>query len=206
MKLSDFVIQLLIEKDIRTIFLVSGGGIMHLVDSIGKNSTMHYYCNYHEQACAHSAEVYSRVTGKVGACLVTTGPGGTNALSGVASAWVDSIPILVLSGQVRRDLIADYSKIRQRGPQEGNVVEMARPITKYAITLFDPQKIRYEMEKALYIAISGRPGPVWIDLPLDVQGSEIDENTLETFTAPVIEVIPGRLEDQARQFLRIAQE
>jgi len=206
MKLSDFVIQLLVEKDIRTIFLVSGGGIMHLVDSIGKNSTMRYYCNYHEQACAYSAEVFSRVTGKVGACLVTTGPGGTNALSGVASAWVDSIPILVLSGQVRRDLIADYTKIRQLGPQEGNVVEMARPITKYAITLIDPQKIRYELEKALYMAVSGRPGPVWIDFPLDVQGSEIDENSLETFTPSAIEVIPGRLEDQAKQFLQVARE
>src|SRR5215217_6560914 len=144
-KVSDFVTKFLVEKGINTIFLVSGGGIMHLVDSVGKNTDIRYYCNYHEQACAHSAEVYSRVTGKVGACLVTTGPGGTNALSGVASAWVDSIPILVLSGQVRCDLIADYSKIRQRGPQEGNVVEMAKPVTKYAVTLVDPYMVRYEL-------------------------------------------------------------
>jgi acetolactate synthase-1/2/3 large subunit len=205
MKLSDFIMQFLVEKDIRTIFLVSGGGIMHLVDSVGKNPDMRYYCNYHEQACAHSAEVYSRVTGKVGACLVTTGPGGTNALSGVASAWVDSIPVLVLSGQVRRDLIADYTKIRQMGPQEGNVVEMAKPVTKYAITLLDPRKIRYELEKALYLAVSGRPGPVWLDFPLDVQGAEIDEATLETFTPPAQEMVPGRLEEQVRQFLHIAR-
>lgn len=206
MKLSDFVMQFLVQKDIRTVFLVSGGGIMHLVDSIGKNPDIHYYCNYHEQACAHSAEVYSRVTGKVGACLVTTGPGGTNALSGVASAWVDSIPVLVLSGQVRQDLIADYTKIRQKGPQEGNVVAMAQPVTKYAVTLLDPQKVRYELEKALYLAVSGRPGPVWLDFPLDVQGAEIDETTLEAFVPPTEEVASGWLEEQARQFLQLARE
>jgi acetolactate synthase-1/2/3 large subunit len=206
MKLSDFVIQFLVEKDIRTIFMVSGGGIMHLVDSVGKNSNIRYYCNYHEQACAHSAEVYSRVTGKIGTCLVTTGPGGTNALSGVASAWVDSIPILVLSGQVRQDLIADYSKIRQRGPQEGNVVEMARPVTKYALTLLNPQKVRYELEKALYLAISGRPGPVWLDFPLDVQGAEVDETLLEPFVPPLVEVSPNKLEEQVSQFIQLARE
>jgi acetolactate synthase-1/2/3 large subunit len=179
---------------------------MHLVDSVGKNPDIHYYCNYHEQACAHSAEVYSRVTGKVGACLVTTGPGGVNALSGVASAWVDSIPILVLSGQVRQDLIADYTKIRQKGPQEGNVVKMAQPVTKYAVTLLNPQKVRYELEKALYLAVSGRPGPVWLDIPLDVQGAEVDETTLETFVPPAADTPPNRLEEQVRQFIQIARE
>jgi acetolactate synthase-1/2/3 large subunit len=205
-KVSDFVIKFLVEKGIHDIFLVSGGGIMHLVDSVGKNSDMRYYCNYHEQACAHSAEVYSRVTGKIGACLVTTGPGGTNALSGVASAWVDSIPILVLSGQVRQDLIADYTKVRQRGPQEGNIVEMARPVTKYAVTLLDPQKVRYELEKALYLAISGRPGPVWLDFPLDVQGADVDESTLEIFTPPPSIKNTNLLEEQVKQFIQIARE
>jgi acetolactate synthase I/II/III large subunit len=206
MKLSDYVVKFLVEKDIQTIFLVSGGGVMHLLDSVGKNSDIHYYCNYHEQACAHSAEAFSRVTGKVGACLVTTGPGGVNTLSGVASAWVDSIPILVLSGQVRQDLIADYTKIRQKGPQEGNVVEMARPVTKYAITLVNPHKVRYELEKAIYLATNGRPGPVWLDFPLDVQESEIDEAMLEVFTPPVKEKSSVYLEEQARQFLKIAGE
>lgn len=205
-KVSDFVIQFLVEKNINNIFLVSGGGIMHLVDSVGKNTDMHYYCNYHEQACAHSAEAYSRVTGKIGACLVTTGPGGINALSGVASAWVDSIPILVLSGQVRRDLIADYSKIRQKGPQEGNAVEMAKPVTKYVVTLLDPQMVRYELEKALYLAVSGRPGPVWLDFPLDVQGAEVDETTLASFFSPPSNADTSLLKQQARQFLQIARE
>jgi acetolactate synthase I/II/III large subunit len=206
MKLSDYVVKFLVEKNIQTIFLVSGGGVMHLLDSVGKNSDMHYYCNYHEQACAHSAEAFSRVTGKVGACLVTTGPGGVNTLSGIASAWVDSIPILVLSGQVRQDLIADYTKIRQKGPQEGNVVEMARPVTKYAITLVNPHKVRYALEKAIYLATNGRPGPVWLDFPLDVQESEIDEAMLEVFTPPVKEKSSVYLEEQARQFLKIAGE
>jgi acetolactate synthase-1/2/3 large subunit len=181
MRLSDYVMQFLVDKGIRDIFLVSGGGIMYLVDSAGNTPGLNYYCNYHEQACAICAEAYTRVTGHIGTCLVTTGPGGTNALSGVAGAWVDSIAMLVISGQVRRNLIADYSKIRQMGPQEGNLVEIVKPVTKYAVTLRDPKKIRYELEKALYIAISGRPGPVWLDIPLDVQGGEIDETQLESF-------------------------
>lgn len=206
MKLSDFVVQFLVEKDIRAIFLVSGGGIMHLVDSVGKTSKMQYYCNYHEQACAYSAEVFSRVTGKIGACLVTTGPGGTNALSGVASAWVDSIPVLVLSGQVRRDLIADYTQIRQMGPQEGNVVEMARPVTKYAVTLLDPQKVRFELEKALYLARNGRPGPVWLDFPLDIQGAEVDETKLDAFVPQEAGTDPSLLKEQVSNFIHIVRE
>jgi acetolactate synthase I/II/III large subunit len=205
-KLSDFVIQYLVDKGITDIFLVSGGGIMHLVDSVGKNPSMTYYCNYHEQACAHSAEVYARITGKIGACLVTTGPGGTNALSGVASAWVDSIPVLVISGQVRRDLIADYSEIRQKGPQEGNVVEMAKPVTKYAVTLLDPKKVLFELDKALYLAINGRPGPVWLDFPLDVQGVEIDETKLDVFVPPVQEMERDSLEELVGRFIQIAKE
>ncbi|HUI90541.1 MAG TPA: thiamine pyrophosphate-binding protein [Anaerolineales bacterium] len=205
-KLSDYVVDFLVKKGITVIFMVSGGGIMHLVDSVGNRQGMTYVCNYHEQACAYSAEVYSRITGVVGACLVTTGPGGTNALSGVASAWVDSIPILVLSGQVRRDLIADYTKIRQRGPQEGNLIEMARPVTKYAVALLDPQMVRYELEKALYLATHGRPGPVWLDFPLDVQGAEIDETALQSFVPPVSENNVSKLKEQAGRFIQIARE
>jgi len=175
MKLSDYVVQFLVDHGIHDIFLVSGGGIMHLLDSVGRNPSMHYYCNHHEQACAISAEAYARSTNHVGACLVTTGPGGANALSGVAGAWVDSIPVLVISGQVRTDLMADYSKLRSFGPQEGNIVAMARSVTKYARTIRDPKTIRQELELALITATSGRPGPVWLDIPLDVQGSRIDE-------------------------------
>jgi acetolactate synthase-1/2/3 large subunit len=203
MKLSDYVADFLAKRGINTLFLVSGGGIMHLLDSVGRNESLRYICNYHEQACAHSAEAYSRITGKIGACLVTTGPGGVNTLSGVASAWVDSIPMLVLSGQVRTNLIADYSKVRQFGPQEGNVVAMAKPVTKYAATLLDPRKVRFELEKALYEATSGRPGPVWLDFPLDIQSAEIDETSLEGFDPPRLTGSTTRLSELVGEFLQI---
>jgi len=141
-------------RGVRHIFLVSGGGIMHLVDSVGRNPGLGYVCNYHEQACAIAAEGYARIKGALGACLVTTGPGSTNALSGIAGAWVDSVPVIVISGQVRRDLIADYSKVRQSGPQEINIDDMARPVTKYFCTVMDPSRIRYELEKAVQLAMS----------------------------------------------------
>ncbi len=173
MKLSDYVVQFLVEHGIPDIFLVSGGGIMHLVDSVGRNPDIHYVCNYHEQACAIAAESYARAKNHVGACLVTTGPGSTNALSGIARAWVDSIPVIVISGQVRRQIIADYSQLRQLGPQEINIIDMARPVTKYATTILDPERIGEELAKAYDIALSGRPGPVWLNIPLDVQAAEI---------------------------------
>jgi acetolactate synthase I/II/III large subunit len=177
-KLSDYVIDSLAKRGIRDIFMVSGGGIMHLVDSVGKHPDMRYTCNYHEQSCAIAAETYARVTNHIGACLVTTGPGSTNALSGVVGAWVDSIPLIVISGQVRRDLIADYKKIRQLGPQEINIMDMARPVTKYITTVMDPGCIRYELEYAIARAMEGRPGPVWINIPLDVQAAMVEEDLL----------------------------
>jgi acetolactate synthase I/II/III large subunit len=180
-KLSDYVIDFLVKKGIHDIFLVSGGGIMHLIDSVGRNKNIKYYCNHHEQACAIAAEGYARVQNKIGACLVTTGPGGFNAISGIVGAWVDSIPLIVISGQVRRNLIADYNLIRQKGPQEGNVVEVAKHVTKYAKVILEPEKIRYELELAYYQATTGRPGPVWLDIPLDVQDTMIDEELLEGY-------------------------
>src|SRR3989344_9321546 len=181
MTLSDYVIDFLVKKGIKDIFLVSGGGIMYLTDAVGRNKKIKYIANYHEQACATAAEAYARVTNHFGACLVTTGPGGTNAITGVAGAWVDSIPLFVISGQIKRELISDYKKLRQLGPQEINIVEMVKPVTKYAKTIMDPEKIRYELEKAYYHMNEGRPGPVWLDIPLDVQGSQIKVNKLEGF-------------------------
>lgn len=183
-KVSDYVVQFLVDHGIRDIFLVSGGGIMHLLDSVGRNPQMAYYCNYHEQACAIAAESYARVRCHVGACLVTTGPGSTNALSGIAGAWVDSIPVLVISGQVRRSLIADYSKLRQFGPQEINIDALARPIVKYFKTITDSMTIRRELECAWWQATSDRPGPVWINIPLDVQGELFDEQCAPGFVPP----------------------
>jgi acetolactate synthase I/II/III large subunit len=188
MKLSDHVMNFLHREGTDHVFTVSGGGIMHLIDSLGRHPHLRYTCNYHEQSSAIAAENYSRIRGVLGACLVTTGPGSTNALSGVAGAWVDSIPLIVISGQVRRDLIADYTKVRQLGPQEINIDDMARPVTKYFSTVMDPTRIRYELEKAVSIAKQGRPGPVWINLPLDVQGATIDESALPSFEAGADEV------------------
>ncbi len=184
MLLADYVIQFLAGKGTRDVFLVSGGGIMYLLDSLARNPQVRYYCNYHEQASTVAAEGYARVTNGVGVCLVTTGPGGANALSAIPAAWVDSVPLLVICGQVKRELIADYDQIRQIGPQEGNIVGMAAPVTKYAKSVRDPKTIRYELEYAWHQAVSGRPGPVLLELPLDVQGAQIDPESLTGFTPP----------------------
>lgn len=177
-KLSDFVVEHLVARGVTDIFLVSGGGIMHLCDSVGRNPGMRYVCNYHEQACAIAAEAFARVSGRIGVCLATTGPGAVNALSGLVGAWFDSLPVLVLSGQVRTPLIADYTRLRQFGPQEANIIPMVQPVTKYAVQVRDPRTIRRELDRALSIATSGRPGPVWIDLPLDVQSAMLEESEL----------------------------
>jgi len=187
MLLSDYVVQFLAKKGIRDVFLVSGGGIMYLLDALARGPDVRYYCNYHEQACAVSAEGYARVTNGVGACLVTTGPGGANAVSALPAAWVDSVPLFVICGQVKQELIAQYDKIRQIGPQEGNVVGMAAPVTKYAKSVRDPKTIRYELEFAYEQAVSGRPGPVLLELPLDVQGADIDPDFLAGYTPSAVE-------------------
>ena len=181
MKLSDYVAQFLVEHGIQDVFLVSGGGIMHLLDSVGNQPGLRYTCTYHEQAAAIAAEGYARALNGVGVCLVTTGPASVNAVAGMAGAWINSTPVMVFSGQVRRDILADVTRIRQKGPQEINIVDIVRPITKYAVTIMDPASIRCELEKAYHIAISGRPGPVWIDLPLDIQGSMVDEDSLVAY-------------------------
>ena len=178
-KLSDEIIRILEWCGVRQIFTVSGGGIMHLLDSLGRSEFIRYTCNYHEQASAIAAEGYARATGGLGVCLVTTGPGSTNALSGIVGAWVDSIPVLVLSGQVRRDLIAPPGTLRQLGPQEIDIVSMARSVTKYATTVMDPESIGLVLERAITEATTGRPGPAWVNIPLDVQAATIDGSRLE---------------------------
>lgn len=183
-RLSDYVVQFFVDRGIQDIFLVSGGGIMHLLDAVGRNPGMRYYCNYHEQASAVSAEAYARAREGVGLCLATVGPGAANALSGIMGAWVDSIPVVVLSGQVRRDLMADFSKLRQLGPQEGDAIAMAKPVTKYAATVREAESVRYHLERAWHEATTGRPGPVWLEFPLDIQGTTIDEASLAGFTPP----------------------
>lgn len=165
-----------------------GGGAMHLVDSLGRCKDIAYICNLHEQACAIAAEAYARVNNSLGVALVTTGPGGTNAITGVAAAWLDSTPCLFISGQVKRDDLMGNSGVRQLGVQEIDIVSLIRPITKYAVTIMEPASVRYHLEKALYLAKTGRPGPVWIDIPLDVQATAIEPEMLDGFDLTEIDI------------------
>jgi acetolactate synthase-1/2/3 large subunit len=183
MKLSDYVFQFIANQGVKHVFMLPGGGAMHLVDSLGSCEKLQYIAVLHEQAAAIAAEAYARVTNNLGVALVTTGPGGTNAITGVAGAWLESTPCLVVSGQVKRADLKGSSGIRQRGPQELNIVEIVKNITKYAITIMDPVTIRYHLEKAVYLAKSGRPGPVWLDIPLDVQAAQIDPDKQKGFLA-----------------------
>jgi len=187
-KVSDFISNFLAEHEEigNSVFMVSGGGNMHLIDSLGKTKDLEYICNHHEQACTIAAEGYARVTNKIGVSFVTTGPGGTNAITGVYGAWVDSIPTLTISGQVKFETtIASQPelKLRQLGDQEINIIDLVEPITKYSVMITDKNSIKYHLQKAVYEAKNGRPGPVWIDIPLDIQGSMVDEDKLFNFTA-----------------------
>ncbi len=187
MKLSDYVLKFVADLGIKDLFLVTGGGAMHLNESLARCTPLQPVCNSHEQASAICAEAYGKATNRLGVCMVTTGPGGTNAVTGVAGAWLDSTPVLFISGQVKRpdrmfDAAGKPLGMRQLGVQEVDIVSIVRPITKYAVTILDPNTVRYHMEKAVYLATTGRPGPVWIDVPLDVQASPIpDPGTLRGF-------------------------
>ena len=180
-KLSDYVIQFIENLGVKHIFLLPGGGSMHLVDSVGRSEKLDYVCNLHEQACAIAADAYGQYTNNLGVALVTTGPGGTNTLTGVAAAWLDSTPMLIISGQVKRADMVGNRGIRQMGFQELNIVELVKSVTKYAVTVTNPEEIRYYLEKAIALARKGRPGPVWIDIPLDVQAMMINEAQLVGF-------------------------
>jgi acetolactate synthase I/II/III large subunit len=183
-KLSDYLAQALADYGVRHVFMLTGGGAMHLNDSLGHEPRLNVICNHHEQACAMAAEGYARVTGEVGVINVTTGPGGINALNGVFGAWTDSIPMLIISGQVKREtMLGSYHLpgLRQLGDQEADIIRMVKGITKYAITVTEPDSIRYHLEKALYLATHGRPGPCWLDVPVDVQSTPIEVATLRGY-------------------------
>ncbi len=176
-KLSDYVFEVLKSYGVKYTFTLTGGGIMHLVDSMGR-SGMEYICCHHEQAAAIAAQAYDMYKEELSVCLITTGPGGTNALTGVAAAYVDSTPVIYMSGQVKRSDFASLRGVRQYGAQENDIISMAKPVTKYAVLVEEPEMIRYELEKAIYYATHGRKGPVWIDIPLDVQAAMIEERNL----------------------------
>jgi acetolactate synthase-1/2/3 large subunit len=192
-KLSDYIFDYLVERyHIRHVFLVTGGGAMHLNDSIGHTKGLTYICNHHEQASAIAAEGYYRASGELCVTNVTTGPGGTNAVTGVLGQWCDSIPGLYISGQVKQSTTI-YScpqlNLRQLGDQEADIISIVKPITKYAVMVTNPYDIKYHLDKAIYMALHGRPGPVWLDIPLDVQSAIIDETKLKEFDPSEAEAI-----------------
>ena len=192
--------QFVAEQGVKHVFMLPGGGAMHLNESLGRRTDLEFVCNLHEQAAAIAAEAYAKVTNKLSVLMVTTGPGGTNAVTGVASAWLDSMPCLVLSGQVKRADLKRDSGVRILGVQEIDIVSIVDSFTKYAVTIEDPSTIRYHLERAVHLANADRRGPVWIDIPLDVQAAQIDPAELPGFTPPATEVDAG-LPAQVRQLL-----
>jgi acetolactate synthase-1/2/3 large subunit len=188
MRVADYITALLASHDIRHIFMVTGGGAMHLNDALGRHKQLQVVCCHHEQACAMAAESYTRLSGRLAAVNVTSGPGGVNALNGVYGAFVDSIGMIVVSGQVKREtMVSSYDlPLRQLGDQEIDIIKMAGSVCKFSAVLRDPADTRYLIEKALWFATSGRPGPSWIDVPIDVQGAKIDPAALRGFD-PVAE-------------------
>jgi acetolactate synthase-1/2/3 large subunit len=186
-KVSDYISNFISKLGVKHVFTVSGAGDLHLIDSIRKHSDLDFICNHHEQASAMAAYSYSRATKNFGVCVVTTGPGATNAITGMIDCWVDSVPCLYISGQVQKKYQIGKLGIRQNGIQEINIIDMVRPVTKYANCIDDPQQIRWHLEKAVYEAKSGRPGPSWLDIPMDIQTSIVNEDELVGFVAEKIQ-------------------
>jgi hypothetical protein len=178
MRVSDYVIQFLRDNyGVDTIFTVSGGGCIFLIDSLGSTEGVKYVATHHEQAAAIAAEGYARMNDKLGACIVTSGPGGTNAITGTLCSWLDSIPVITISGQVNKEMTTNYTKLplRQLGDQEFDIIQSVKNMTKYAAQVNDPLEIRYHLEKSCALATTGRPGPVWVDIPLIVRYQTYDE-------------------------------
>lgn len=178
MKVADYIIERIADQGIREIFTLSGGGSIFLCDAMARSRRLRYICCHHEQAVAMATEAYARVRQGLAASIVTTGPGGTNAITGVACSWMDSVPHLVISGQAFLSQTIGTTGVRQLGVQEINIIDLIKPITKYAVMITDPLTVRYHLEKAIRLATSGRPGPVWLDVPANVQNATIDEQTL----------------------------
>lgn len=170
MRVADYIIDQIYKSGCGHIFLVTGGGAMYLNDAIAAHSKIKPICNHHEQACAMGAVAYAKYTNKVSAVCLTTGCGGTNAITGLLDAWQDSVPVIFISGNVNRPHMAP-SGVRNLGVQEANIIDIVRPITKYAVVVNDPDSIGEIMQEAIYQATTGRPGPVWVDVPMDVQGA-----------------------------------
>ncbi len=188
-KVAQYIADFLVKMGVEHMFTVTGGGAMHLNDAFGHKNGLSCVYNHHEQACAMAAEGYARYTGKIAAVCVTTGPGGTNAITGVVGGWQDSIPMFIISGQVKRETTTWYADVplRQLGDQEFQIIECAKYMTKYSVMVTDPSEIRYHLEKAWYLANHGRKGPVWLDIPVDVQAARIETDNLKGFEESELE-------------------
>jgi acetolactate synthase-1/2/3 large subunit len=180
-RVADWIMDALVRRGVTHAFMLAGGGAMYLDDAAGAQPGLELVCALHEQAAAIAAEAYTKVSGRLALCLVTSGPGGTNAVTGVAGAWLDSTPMIVISGQVKRADLVGTTGVRQRGVQELDMSAIVGSITKDAVLVAEPTRIRYHLERALHLATSGRPGPVWLEVPLDVQGATVDPDALEGF-------------------------
>lgn len=206
-KLTDYIAKRLKEVyNVKHFFMVSGGGAMHLNDSLGRY--IPYTANHHEQACALAAEGYARVNQKLAVVNVTTGPGGLNCLNGVFGQWTDSVPVLYISGQVKYTTCMDSCKsipLRQLGDQEVDIISVVKPLTKYAVTVFEPDEIKYHLDKAIYEATTGRFGPVWLNIPMNVQGAIIEEDNLKEFVVPEEEKSDNLFIDKVTEKLKNAK-
>ena len=178
---SDYVVEFFSKINVKYVFTVSGGGSIFLCDSLLKSKKIKYVSCHHEQAASFAAESYARQNNDIGIAVVTTGPGGTNAITGVSSCWIDSIPTLFVSGQVFLNQTIQSTGLRQLGVQEIDIVNLVKPITKYAVLIDNPSKIKYHLEKGYSLAVSGRPGPVWIDIPANIQSTMINPEVLTSY-------------------------
>jgi acetolactate synthase-1/2/3 large subunit len=204
MKLSKYIFSKLVNEGIDTVFLVTGGGAMHLNDAIGRTPGLKFVCNHNEQASSIAAEGYARVKNKPAIVNVTTGPGSINSLNGVHGAFTDSIPMIIISGQVKSETIMSSYTIpglRQLGDQEVDIISMVKGITKYAVEISDPNSIRFHLEKAIYLSTSGRPGPVWISIPVDVQAAEVDIEQCQGFSPEIIKIDSNIIENDLNRII-----
>lgn len=210
-KVADYLLQRLHQvHGVNHIFMISGGGAMHLNDAIGRVPGLHYICNHHEQACAIAAEGYARTANRLAAVNVTTGPGGTNALTGIFGQWTDSVPVIYIAGQVKFETTTAACPdlgLRQLGDQEINMVEIVRPITKFAVMIKDKLDVKKYLDQAVYLATHGRPGPVWLEVPMDVQGAMVEESELRDYVPTAEKSNQGQkyLEQQVGELIGMLQ-
>src|SRR3989339_1285326 len=205
MTVSDYIFNFLVEKGVDTVFMITGGQAMFLNDAVYRNKKINYICNHHEQALGMSADAYGRITGKLGVGLVTAGPAAINVMNGVVGGWVDSSPMMIISGQSALSYVKyqQKTKIRQYGIQGINIKPLVEKITKYFVTVDDPSLIQYYMQKAYYLALNGRPGPVWIEVPLDIQRMEVPKKLLKEFVPEENNDIDTGLSSKVKETLEL---